>query len=48
VTDNAASVVASATADGSGNAVVHLSDGSSITLLGVSLGSLNASFFTSH
>ena len=47
-TDNAASVVASATADGSGNAVVHLSDGSSITLLGVSLGSLNASFFTSH
>jgi Ca2+-binding RTX toxin-like protein len=48
VTDDAASVVASATADSSGNAVVQLSDGSSITLLGVSPGSLNTGFFTSH
>jgi Ca2+-binding RTX toxin-like protein len=47
-TDTAASVLATASADGSGNAVVHLSDGSSVTLLGVSVASLNSSFFTSH
>jgi hypothetical protein len=47
-TDNASTVVAAATADGSGNAVLHLSDGSSVTLVGVTLASLNTTFFTTH
>jgi hypothetical protein len=47
-TDNANTVVAVATADGSGNAVLHLSDGSNITLVGVPIGQLNTSFFTTR
>ena len=47
-TDNAATMVANATADGGGNAVLHFSDGSSVTLLGVTLVSLTTSFFTTH
>ena len=47
-TDNASTVVAGATADGGGNAVLHLSDGSSVTLVGVTLASLNTTFFTTH
>jgi hypothetical protein len=45
---NANTVVASATQDGSGNAVLHLNDGSSITLIGVAVASLNTGFFTTH
>ena len=47
-TDNASTVVAGATADGGGNAVLHLSDGSSVTIIGVTLASLNTTFFTTH
>jgi hypothetical protein len=39
---------ANATADGSGNAVLHFSDGSSVTLIGVTVGSLDTTFFTGH
>ena len=47
-TDTTANVLATATADAGGNAVLHLNDGSSVTLLGVSVASLNSSFFTTH
>jgi len=47
-TDNPNTVLASATEDNGGNAVLHLSDGSSITLIGVSLSSLTTSYFTTH
>ena len=44
-TDNASTVVGTASTSG-GNTTVTLSDGSHITLLGVS--SINTSFFTTH
>jgi hypothetical protein len=47
-TDNADTVVASAMADGGGNAVLHLSDGSNVTFVGLPLAALDASFFTTH
>ena len=47
-TDLVTTVLASATADLSGNAVLHLHDGSSITLVGVSIAMLNTGFFTTH
>jgi hypothetical protein len=40
--------VAGATQDVSGNAVLHLNDGSSITLIGVAAASLDTGFFTTH
>jgi Ca2+-binding RTX toxin-like protein len=45
-TDSAAAVAATATADSSGNAVLHLSDGSSITLVG--LPTIDNTFFTTR
>jgi Ca2+-binding RTX toxin-like protein len=47
-TDNPNAVLASATQDNGGNAVLHLNDGSSITLIGVSLSRLTTSYFTTH
>ena len=47
-TDNPNAVLASATQDNGGNAVLHLNDGSSITLIGVSLSQLTTSYFTAH
>jgi hypothetical protein len=47
-TDSPNSVLASATQGSSGDAVVHLSDGSSMTILGVPLASLTTSYFTTH
>jgi hypothetical protein len=46
--DTASTVVANSTQDGSGNVVVHLSDGSNITLVGVSKAQLDTSYFSSH
>jgi hypothetical protein len=46
--DSAATVVAGATSDGSGNVVIHLHDGASITLIGVSQASLSTGYFTTH
>jgi hypothetical protein len=46
--DNVVLVVLTATSDGSGNVVVHLHDGSSITLIGVAQASLNTGYFTTH
>jgi len=46
--DSPNSVLASATQGSSGDAVVHLSDGSSMTILGVPLASLTTSYFTTH
>jgi hypothetical protein len=47
-TDVVSAVLASATSDLAGNAVLHLNDGSSVTLVGVTAGMLAAGFFTTH
>ena len=47
-TDTPSAVVGSATTDASGNVVVHLLDGSSITLIGITQAQLNTSYFTTH
>ena len=47
VTDTVSAVLASATSIG-GNVVLHLSDSSSITLVGVTPLMLNSGFFTTH
>jgi hypothetical protein len=46
-TDDPNVVVATATNDG-GNAVLHLHDGSSITLIGITTAQLTAGYFTTH
>jgi hypothetical protein len=46
-TDDPNVVVATATNDG-GNAVLHLHDGSSITLIGITPAQLNSGYFTTH
>lgn len=47
-TETPSAVVGSATTDASGNVVVHLLDGSSITLIGITQAQLNTSYFTTH
>jgi hypothetical protein len=46
-TDDPNTLVVTATNDG-GNAVLHLHDGSSITLIGITTAQLNTGFFTTH
>ena len=46
-TDDPNTVVATATNDG-GNAVLHLHDGSSITLIGITTAQLTNGYFTTH
>jgi hypothetical protein len=41
-------VVATATTDGGGNVVMHLHDGSSITLIGITQAQLTAGYLTTH
>ncbi len=47
-TDDPNTVVATATSDSNGNAVLHLHDGSSIMLLGITTAQLTNGFFTTH
>ena len=47
-TDDPSVVVATATNDGGGNVVMHLHDGSSITLIGITQAQLTAGYFTTH
>ena len=47
-TETPSAVVGSATTDAGGNVVVHLHDGSSITLIGITEAQLTTGFFTTH
>jgi hypothetical protein len=47
-TDMPSTVVATATTDGGGNVVMHLHDGSSITLIGITQAQLTAGYLTTH
>ena len=46
--DTPRAVLASTTSDNSGNVVVHLHDGSSVTLIGISQAQLSAGYFITH